>query len=183
MPENERLPAPGKRSRRTPRCCVRRDPVPAMAGSRPERPREAGRGSLRSRPLRLRLRGRVRPGHPRLVRRVAWQSRGGTPGGEALRSGRPRAPGRPSRWRSAFACPLTSLRCAPPFSSCARACSGQSGFRRRVGCYEGPRSSGGRSSVGVAGAPRIGFRCFATARPAPNAGAPCWGSHRPSPRL
>jgi len=52
--------APGTRSRRSPRCCVRRDPVPSTAGRCPERPREIGAGTLRSRPLRLRLR-RSRP--------------------------------------------------------------------------------------------------------------------------
>lgn len=39
----------------------------SWAGVGPERPREVGRGTLRS--LRLRLRGRVRPDHPQLVRR------------------------------------------------------------------------------------------------------------------
>jgi hypothetical protein len=54
------VPAPGTRSRRSPRCYVRRDPVPSKAGDCPERPREIGAGALRSRPLRLRLR-RSRP--------------------------------------------------------------------------------------------------------------------------
>ena len=46
------------------------------------------------------------------------------------------------------------------------------------------RAVGGRvrCSVGVAGAPRIGFRCFATARPASGAGGPCQGSIGPGPR-
>ena len=70
LPEMGRVPAPGTRSRRTSRCCVRPDPVPAMAGcarnghgrSEPEhcaRDRSAS-GSV----------GRVRPRPP--VARPGW---------------------------------------------------------------------------------------------------------------
>ena len=60
MPGTWARPAPGTRSRRTPRCCVPARPCSLEGRLCPERPREIGAGALRSRPLRLRLR-RSRP--------------------------------------------------------------------------------------------------------------------------
>lgn len=104
----------GTPSRRPSRCCGRRDRVlgPGWAGT-------AAGGRVRNAALAPAPppAPQSRPTRPPAARPAGGaHSRRGPPGCEALRSGRPRAPGRPSRWRSAFACALTSLRCAPPFS-------------------------------------------------------------------
>jgi hypothetical protein len=52
---------------------------------------------------------------------------------------------------------------------------------RSVFCCERAAFVGGLGSLGVGGPPRIGFRCFATPRPASGAGGASWGSRRPSP--
>ena len=169
-----RSPAPRTRSPRTPRCSARRDPVLAMAGVCPERPREIGAGALRSRPLRLRLR-RSRP---------APTTRGSSGGGD-------------ERFATCDGVNNTTVRIAV---ETGRITTPQSDVERVVGrvsvgsrlCssfrapffWKGLRSWSGLGSVGVGGPPRVD-PCDASPRPVPRqtlaglSGADC----APAPRF
>ncbi len=167
-PGNGRVPAPGTRSSRAQQPCARLDPVPAMAGWRPERPREIGAGALRSRPLRLRLR-RSRPAPTTRGSPGGWAStpvwdqkdaRRSVPAALALPAGPPACLAR-SRARSRRCAALRrSLRA---FAWDFRRSESVS-FRVQFVFCEGPRLWSGLGSVGVGGPPRVD-PCDALLRP------------------